>query len=354
MAEPVLITGGCGFIGSSLCRYLVQECAQPVVNVDALTYAATPDAVAMLVGDPNYAFEKADIRDGRTMRALLERYRPMAIMHLAAESHVDRSIDGPGAFIETNSSGTYTLLEAALDYWRSLATQAQAGFRFHHVSTDEVYGALGPSDPPFTERHAYQPNSPYAASKAAADHLVRAWYRTYGLPVVLTNCSNNYGPWQYPEKMIPVTLTRALRGESLPVYGRGENVRDWLYVGDHARALRLCLQRGRVGEVYNIGGRAERRNIDLVRTLCRLLDEAAPLSPFRPHEQLIAFVADRPGHDFRYAVSTEKIAKELGWAPAESFDSGMARTVDWYLKNRAWWDRLVTGRQADERLGLAR
>ena len=348
----VLVTGGAGFIGSSVVRHLLAE-GDSVVNLDKLTYAGSNPPLGALGEGGRYAPEVADIADRAALAAIFARHRPDAVMHLAAETHVDRSIDGAEVFIRTNLVGTFTLLEAARDYWQALPTAAQGSFRFHHVSTDEVFGSLG-EEGRFTEETPYRPNNPYSASKAGADHLVRAWHKTYGLPVVTTNCSNNYGPWQFPEKLIPLTILNAIEGRALPVYGQGRNVRDWLYVGDHAAALALVLRRGRVGETYNIGGGEERANIDLVRLVCRLLDEELPRSPHRPHERLIAFVEDRPGHDWRYAMDDSKLRRELGWRPGESIESGLRRTVRWYLDNRAWWEPIRSGRYRGERLGRAR
>ena len=342
----ILVTGGCGFIGSAVVRRAV-ACGHEVVNLDKLTYAANPANVAGVADSPGYAFERADICDRPALDRILAAHAPDAVMHLAAESHVDRSIDGPAAFIETNISGTYVLLEAARAYWE--AQGRPDGFRFHHVSTDEVYGSLGPEGR-FTETTPYSPRSPYSASKAASDHLARAWGETYGLPVVVTNCSNNYGPYHFPEKLVPVIILRALAGRPIPVYGRGENVRDWLYVEDHAAALLLVLARGRTGETYNIGGDAEARNIDIVRAVCRLLDARRPQGA--PHERLIEFVADRPGHDFRYAIDAAKIRAELGWRPSVTLDEGLALTVDWYLGNEAWWRALEARDGVGHRIGL--
>jgi dTDP-glucose 4,6-dehydratase len=334
-------------------RQLIAETGETVVNVDSLTYAGNLDSLGPARDDARYVFERVDIRDAAELARVFAQHRPRAVMHLAAESHVDRSIDGPAEFIQTNIVGTYTLLEAARAYLETLDEAGRDAFRFHHVSTDEVYGTLG-AEGLFTEETAYQPNSPYSASKASSDHLVRAWAETYGLPVLVTNCSNNYGPCQFPEKLIPVLILKALEGEKLPIYGKGENVRDWLYVEDHAAALRLVLDKGRVGETYNIGGSAERRNIDVARAVCTILDELLPDSPHRPHEDLITFVADRPGHDLRYAIDSSKIEGELGWAPRESFESGLKRTVAWYLENRDWWQRILSGAYRVERLGLGR
>jgi len=347
----LLVTGGAGFIGSAVVRQIIAETDWAVINLDKLTYAGNLDSVAQASLSPRYRLAQLDILDGNGVRALLAREQPDAIMHLAAESHVDRSIDGPADFINTNIVGTYRLLESALSHWRELPAERQGRFRFHHVSTDEVYGSLG-VEGKFHEASPYQPNSPYSASKAASDHLARAWHHTYGLPVVISNCSNNYGPYQFPEKLIPHMIVRALDGKTLPVYGKGENIRDWLYVEDHARALLAVLERGLVGETYNIGGNAERRNIDLVRALCTLLDEILPQSAARPHEKLITFVADRPGHDLRYAIDAAKIERELDWRPRESFESGLRKTVQWYFDNPAWCKRALSGAYRGDRLGL--
>ena len=347
----ILVTGGAGFIGSAVVRRLISSTETTVINVDKLTYAGNPESLGAARSHPRHIFHCQDIGDGAAMRALLAAERPQAILHLAAESHVDRSIDGAAPFIDTNVRGTFTLLEATLEYWRGLPEAERIRFRFHHVSTDEVYGSLGPTGA-FTEESQYRPNSPYSASKAASDHLVRAWQHSFGLPTLVTNCSNNYGPYQFPEKLIPLMIVRALRGEPLPVYGRGENVRDWLHVEDHAEALLTVLARGRVGEVYNIGGDSEHRNIDVVRTICALLDELQPASPHRPHEQLIGFVTDRPGHDLRYAIDASKIQRELGWRPRYDFEDGLRQTVRWYLENAGWWDRVLSGAYRTERLGL--
>ncbi|MGE0717083.1 MAG: dTDP-glucose 4,6-dehydratase [Alphaproteobacteria bacterium] len=338
----VLVTGGAGFIGSAVIRHLVGDVGWEVVNVDKLTYAANLASLDPVADSNRYRFEQADIGDRAAMRRILAAHRPDAIMHLAAETHVDRSIDGPAAFIETNIVGTFALLQEVLAYWRGLDAAGQARFRFHHVSTDEVFGALGATGV-FTEETPYAPNSPYSASKASSDHLVRAWHHTYGLPIVISNCSNNYGPYQFPEKLIPLMIIKALGGEKLPVYGKGENVRDWLHVDDHARALRLVVEKGRIGESYNIGGDCERTNITVVRTICGLLDAAEPGSEHCPHEKLIGFVTDRPGHDLRYAIDAAKIEAELGWRPQETFESGIAKTVRWYLDNREWWQAIRSG-----------
>ena len=344
----VLVTGGAGFIGSAVVRRAVAE-GLSVVNVDKLTYAANPENVAMVADSPLYAFEQADICDAAAMSRIFESHAPDAVMHLAAESHVDRSIDGPAAFIQTNITGTYVLLEAARAYWRALPAERQAAFRFHHISTDEVYGTLGATGL-FTEETPYAPNSPYSASKAASDHLVRAWGETYGLPVLVTNCSNNYGPFHFPEKLIPVVILNALAGRPIPVYGKGENVRDWLYVEDHAVALLTVLRQGVVGETYNIGGHNEARNIDIVRRICAILDELRPAAA--PRETLITHVTDRPGHDFRYAIDAAKIGRELGWKPSVTLEEGLRQTVQWYLDNEPWWRSLQQRQGVGERLGL--
>ncbi|MCW2240847.1 dTDP-glucose 4,6-dehydratase [Azospirillum canadense] len=347
--KRILVTGGAGFIGSAVVRQLLAETDAFVVNVDKLTYAANLSSLPGAADNPRYAFEKVDICDGEELRRVFAQHRPDAVMHLAAESHVDRSIDGPGEFIQTNVVGTFRLLEAARGYWMGLPADERAAFRFHHISTDEVFGTLG-DEGFFTETTAYSPNSPYSASKASSDHLVRAWHETYGLPVVLTNCSNNYGPYHFPEKLIPLMILKGLKGEPLPVYGKGDNVRDWLYVEDHARALRLVLEKGVIGESYNVGGYNERTNLDVVRTLCALLDELAPAGA--PHDRLITFVADRPGHDKRYAIDASKITRELGWTPQETFETGLRKTVEWYLENRSWWEAILNGSYRGERLGL--
>jgi dTDP-glucose 4,6-dehydratase len=348
--QRVIVTGGAGFIGSAVVRQLLHETDTSVVNVDKLTYAASLASIESVKSHPRYTFEQVDVCDSGAVRRVLAEHRPDAVLHLAAESHVDRSIDGPEQFIQTNIVGTFRILTEALRYWQSLGGEARARFRFHHVSTDEVYGSLGPEGL-FTETTAYDPRSPYSASKAASDHLVRAWQETYGLPTLLTNCSNNYGPYQFPEKLIPLTILKALAGEPIPVYGRGENIRDWLHVEDHARALRLVLERGRVGQGYNVGARSERRNIDVVRFICGVLDELRPGGA--PHEQLIRFVKDRPGHDQRYGIDPSKIERELGWRPLETFESGLRKTVEWYLGQEAWWRPILNGSYNGERLGVA-
>jgi dTDP-glucose 4,6-dehydratase len=346
----ILVTGGAGFIGSAVCRLLVGELGMGVLNVDKLTYAANLASLKPIADDPRYLFHRADIADRGAIAALLGSFAPDAILHLAAETHVDRSIDGPGDFIKTNIEGTYVLLEAALEYWRALPAGRAKRFRFHHVSTDEVFGSLG-SDGKFSEESRYQPNSPYAASKAAADHLVRAWHETFGLPTLMSNCSNNYGPYHFPEKLIPLAILKALGGEPVPVYGKGDNSRDWLYVEDHARALHAVLTEGQPGESYNIGGEGERTNLAVVTAICALLDELVPESPHRPHARLISFVADRPGHDRRYAMDAAKIRRELGWQPRESFETGLRKTVGWYLGNRWWWEPIWSQRYRGTRLG---
>jgi len=347
----LLITGGCGFIGSAVVRHLIRETDATVVNVDKLTYAASPQAVAEAADSPRYTLEQVDICDAPAVQDVFARHRPDAVMHLAAETHVDRSIDGPAAFVETNVMGTYNLLAAAHAYWADLSADARATFRFHHVSTDEVYGELGPSGQ-FTETTPYQPSSPYSASKAASDHLVRAWFRTYGLPTVVSNCSNNYGEFQFPEKLIPLMILNALAEKPLPVYGTGENVRDWLHVRDHARALWSILTAGAPGETYNVGGDSERRNIDVVRAICDAVDARSPRRDGSSRRDLISFVADRPGHDARYAIDATKIKQALGWTPSFSFDGGLRDTVDWYLENGDWWQAVQRERYAGERLGL--
>jgi len=351
--RKILVTGGCGFIGSALVRHLVDGCGARVLNIDALTYAGDPSTVAGAADSPRYQFEHLNICDSVRLTKTMRQFQPDTIIHLAAESHVDRSIDRPADFIQTNILGTYALLEVALAYYRSLAGQARDQFRFLHISTDEVYGALDHSDPAFNEASQLRPNSPYAASKAASDHLVRAWGVTYQLPVIISNCSNNYGPYQFPEKMIPTMILSALHGQVLPVYGLGENIRDWLYVEDHVAALIMLLTTGRPGESYLIGGGAEIRNIDLVQQLCAVLDESRPDSPGFPHEKLISFVPDRPGHDLRYAIDSSKIRTELGWQPRESFTSGLRKTVQWYLANESWWRKRLAGGMIGERLGLS-
>jgi dTDP-glucose 4,6-dehydratase len=347
-----LVTGGAGFIGSALIRLLLNETDTHVVNVDKLTYAGNLESLPEAEDNPRYSFQQVDICDASALRDCFNRHAPDVVIHLAAESHVDRSIDGPTTFIETNVVGTFTLLQESLRYWRALGAGERDDFRVLHVSTDEVYGSLG-ADGRFHEATPYAPNSPYSASKAASDHLVRAWHHTYGLPVVTTNCSNNYGPYQFPEKLIPLTIQNALAEKPLPVYGRGENVRDWLFVEDHARALRAAAERGTPGETYNVGGNCERRNIDVVRGICALLDQVQPRDGGQPHEALITFVTDRPGHDARYAIDASKIARELGWRPTDTFETGLRKTVEWYLENQEWASRVQSGAYRGERLGLA-
>lgn len=336
MSKTILVTGGAGFIGSAVVRHIIENTQDNVVNVDKLTYAGNLESLESVENNPRYAFEQVDICDAKALARVFEHHQPDAVMHLAAESHVDRSIDGPAAFIETNIVGTYTLLEAARAYWNSLNDEKKAAFRFHHISTDEVYGDLEGTDDLFTETTPYAPSSPYSASKASSDHLVRAWLRTYGLPTIVTNCSNNYGPFHFPEKLIPLMILNALDGKPLPVYGNGQQIRDWLFVEDHARALYKVVTEGEVGETYNIGGHNEKANIDVVRTICRLLEELVPNKPkgVAKYEDLITYVKDRPGHDVRYAIDAAKIGRELGWKPQETFESGIRKTVEWYLNNK--------------------
>ncbi|SFI65405.1 dTDP-glucose 4,6-dehydratase [Phyllobacterium sp. CL33Tsu] len=347
----ILVTGGAGFIGSAVCRQLAANPGNHVVNLDKLTYAGNLTSLRQIENYPNYRFVQADICDDATMLDLLRSEKIDAVMHLAAESHVDRSIDGPGAFIETNIVGTFRLLNAALAYWRELPADAKSAFRFHHISTDEVFGDLPFDSGMFTEETPYAPSSPYSASKAASDHLVRAWHETYGLPVVLSNCSNNYGPFHFPEKLIPLVILNALDSKPLPVYGKGANVRDWLYVEDHARALETVVTKGAVGESYNIGGHNEKTNLNVVETICDILDQKRPRKGGGRYRDLITFVSDRPGHDRRYAIDASKIERDLGWTPQESFETGLAKTIDWYLANEWWWEPIRSGRYAGERLG---
>ena len=349
--NTLLVTGGAGFIGSALIRQLITETDFTVINIDKLTYAGNLESLTEIDASPNYYFEQADICDAEAMDRIFTQYKPSAMMHLAAESHVDRSIDGPADFVQTNVVGTYILLEAARKYWKSLSADDAGKFRFHHISTDEVYGTLGETGL-FTETTPYQPNSPYSATKAGSDHLVRAWHHTYGLPVLMTNCSNNYGPYQFPEKLIPVVINNALAGKPLPIYGKGENIRDWLYVDDHARALRLVLAEGKLCESYNVGGFNEHTNLEVVQLICQILDELLPDSPHRPHKNLIEFVTDRPGHDARYAIDASKIERELGWKPQETFATGLRKTVQWYLDNRQWCENVMDGSYQQQRLGL--
>ena len=353
MSKTILVTGGAGFIGSAVVRHIIENTQDNVVNVDKLTYAGNLESLESVENNPRYAFEQVDICDAKALARVFEHHQPDAVMHLAAESHVDRSIDGPAAFIETNIVGTYTLLEAARAYWNSLNDERKAAFCFHHISTDEVYGDLEGTDDLFTETTPYAPSSPYSASKASSDHLVRAWLRTYGLPTIVTNCSNNYGPFHFPEKLIPLMILNALDGKPLPVYGNGQQIRDWLFVEDHARALYKVVTEGKVGETYNIGGHNEKANIDVVRTICSLLEELVPNKPegIAKYEDLITYVKDRPGHDVRYAIDAAKIGRELGWKPQETFESGIRKTVEWYLNNKKWWSRVLDGSYNRERLG---
>lgn len=352
----ILVTGAAGFIGSNLCRYLLNDCSHSVVALDSLTYAGNLASLADMRDNNAFEFIQADVCDEKALNSIFNTHQPDAVMHLAAESHVDRSIDGPESFIQTNIIGTYRLLQVSRHYYESLTADKKAGFRFHHISTDEVYGSLGPDDPGFSERTPYDPHSPYSASKAASDHLVRAWCDTYGLPIVITNCSNNYGPYQFPEKLIPVVILKAVRGDSIPVYGKGENIRDWLYVTDHARALELVLTKGRIGETYNIGGDNEQRNIDLVQMICSILDGVRPPKEsgleINAYSDLITFVTDRPGHDMRYAIDATKIKTELGWKPQEDFSSGFKKTIKWYLENNTWLEGILSGEYQLQRQGL--
>jgi dTDP-glucose 4,6-dehydratase len=357
-----LVTGGAGFIGSAVIRHLINNTEHSVVNVDKLTYAGNLHSLESVSDSERYAFEQIDICDADAVKRVYNEHQPDIIMHLAAESHVDRSIDGPGEFIQTNIVGTYTLLDQARDYWNSLEGEKKEHFRFHHISTDEVYGDLEGTDDLFTETTPYAPSSPYSASKASSDHLVRAWQRTYGLPTLVTNCSNNYGPYHFPEKLIPLIILNALEGKPLPVYGKGDQIRDWLYVEDHARALVLVATKGEIAETYNIGGHNEKQNIDVVKTICKILDEKVPANnnskakannpQLQHYEELVTFVTDRPGHDVRYAIDASKIARELGWEPEETFDTGLEKTVQWYLDNEAWWRAVQDGTYQRERLGM--
>jgi dTDP-glucose 4,6-dehydratase len=350
--EPILVTGGAGFIGGEFVRRWIAEEGGPVVNLDALSYAGNPDSLASLAGDPRHLLVVGDIGDAALVRRLLAEHRPRCVVNFAAESHVDRSIDGPAAFVQTNVLGTFRLLEETRRHWTSLEGPARDAFRFLHVSTDEVYGSLGPAGA-FTETTPYAPNSPYSATKAASDHLVRAYHHTYGLPTLTTNCSNNYGPFQFPEKLVPLMILNCLAGKPLPVYGDGGQVRDWLYVTDHCRAIRAVLRGGRVGEVYNVGGACERTNLEVVREICRIVDRLRPGLPHAPCDSLVTFVTDRPGHDRRYAIDFSKIERELGWRPRETFATGLERTVAWYLANAPWVERVTSGGYRQERLGLS-
>ncbi|MND11158.1 dTDP-glucose 4,6-dehydratase 2 [compost metagenome] len=351
----ILITGGAGFIGSAVARYIINETDNEVIIVDALTYAGNLESLHTISNNSRFHFENINICDRISLDRVFSEYKPNAVMHLAAESHVDRSIDGPSAFIETNILGTYTLLESTREYWNNLDSVAKKDFRFHHISTDEVFGDLHGSNDLFTETTPYAPSSPYSASKASSDHLVRAWLRTYGMPTMITNCSNNYGPYHFPEKLIPLIILNALDGKPLPVYGNGGQIRDWLYVDDHARALYTVVTNGQVGETYNIGGHNERKNIDVVTTICNLLEELVPTKPdgVAKYSDLITYVVDRPGHDMRYAIDASKIETELGWKPQETFESGIRKTVQWYLSNVDWWSRVKDGSYAGERLGIS-
>ncbi|CAI1148639.1 dTDP-glucose 4,6-dehydratase 2 [Serratia quinivorans] len=353
--KRILVTGGAGFIGSAVVRHIIEATQDSVLVLDKLTYAGNLESLSVVADNPRYSFEQVDICDRAALDRVFAEYQPDVIMHLAAESHVDRSIDGPAAFIETNVVGTYTMLEAARHYWQPLDAAKKQSFRFHHISTDEVYGDLHGTDDLFTETTPYSPSSPYSASKASSDHLVRAWLRTYGLPTLVTNCSNNYGPYHFPEKLIPLVILNAVAGKTLPVYGNGAQVRDWLYVEDHARALYQVVTEGVVGETYNIGGHNERKNIEVVQTICDLLEELAPNKPqgVEKYRDLITYVKDRPGHDMRYAIDAGKIDRELGWRPQETFESGIRKTVSWYLNNEIWWRRVQDGSYAGERLGLS-
>ncbi|HCE2307937.1 TPA: dTDP-glucose 4,6-dehydratase [Vibrio parahaemolyticus] len=349
----ILVTGGAGFIGSAVVRHIIRDTQDSVVNLDKLTYAGNLESLVDVADSDRYYFEQVDICDRTELDRVFSEHQPDMVMHLAAESHVDRSIDGPAAFIETNVMGTYHLLEAARQYWSSLKEANKSAFRFHHISTDEVYGDLEGTDDLFTETTSYAPSSPYSASKASSDHLVRAWQRTYGLPTLVTNCSNNYGPYHFPEKLIPLMILNALDGQPLPVYGDGMQIRDWLFVEDHARALYKVVTEGEIGETYNIGGHNEKANIEVVKTICALLEELRPDKPagVESYESLITYVKDRPGHDVRYAIDATKIAQELGWTPEETFESGIRKTVEWYLNNPQWWQRVLDGSYSLERLG---
>jgi len=352
--KTILVTGGAGFIGSAVCRFIVQHTNDRVINLDKLTYAGNLLSLSEIADSDRYTFVQADICDREAVEHIFDQFKPDLVMHLAAESHVDRSIDGPGEFIQTNIVGTYSLLEAARKYWKSLSAEQAQKFRFHHISTDEVYGDLHGTDDLFTESTPYSPSSPYSASKAGSDHLVRAWHRTFGLPVVVTNCSNNYGPYHFPEKLIPLMILNALAGKPLPVYGNGNQIRDWLYVEDHARALYKVVTEGGVGETYNIGGHNEQQNITVVREICKLLEELAPekkQTGLKNYADLITYVTDRPGHDVRYAIDASKIEKELGWTPQETFESGLRKTVSWYLQHESWWSSVLNGSYRLERLG---
>lgn len=349
----ILVTGGAGFIGSAVIRTIIKNTQDEVLNIDKLTYAGNLESLSEIDTDPRYQFAQVDICDSERLTEIFKIFQPDAVMHLAAESHVDRSIDGPAEFITTNIVGTYTLLEVARKYWLQLDEEKKASFKFHHISTDEVYGDLEGTTDLFTETTSYAPSSPYSASKASSDHLVRAWHRTYGLPTVVTNCSNNYGPYHFPEKLIPLVILNALDGKALPIYGKGDQIRDWLYVEDHAKALYKVVTEGKVGETYNIGGHNEKQNIEVVKTICKILDELKPQNNHQPYETLITFVKDRPGHDLRYAIDASKIAKDLGWKPEETFETGIRKTVEWYLNNLEWCRRVQDGSYQRERLGVS-
>lgn len=349
----LLVTGGAGFIGSAVVRHIIENTKHQVLNIDKLTYAGNLESLVSIENNKRYQFSQIDICDQAALEKIFEQFRPDVVMHLAAESHVDRSIDGPAEFITTNIVGTYTLLEVARKYWLQLNEENKASFKFHHISTDEVYGDLEGTTDLFTETTSYAPSSPYSASKASSDHLVRAWHRTYGLPTVVTNCSNNYGPYHFPEKLIPLVILNALDGKALPIYGKGDQIRDWLYVEDHAKALYKVVTEGKVGETYNIGGHNERQNIEVVKIICKILDELKPQNNHQPYETLITFVKDRPGHDLRYAIDASKIAKDLGWKPEETFETGIRKTVEWYLNNLEWCRRVQDGSYQRERLGVS-
>ena len=351
MTKKIIVTGGAGFIGSALVRHLIANTDHVVLNIDALTYAGNLSSLTSVAGSDRYHFQQIDICDSANILEAIRRFQPDVITHLAAESHVDRSIDGPGAFIQTNLVGTFSMLNGALEYWRGLSDEKRRDFRFHHISTDEVFGALG-DEGFFTEETPYDPRSPYSASKAGSDHLVQAWHHTYGLPVAITNCSNNYGPFHFPEKLIPLVIIKCLAGEPLPVYGTGSNVRDWLYVEDHVRALQTVFETGAVGNSYMVGGNSERTNLEVVHVICDTLDRIRPRSDKLSYREQIKFVADRPGHDFRYAIDATKLQTELGWKPIETFESGMEKTITWYLENRSWWEAIQSGEYQGERLGL--
>ena len=349
----ILVTGGAGFIGSAVIRNIIKNTQDEVLNIDKLTYAGNRESLSEIDTSPRYHFQQVDICDGEQLTEIFKYFKPDAVMHLAAESHVDRSIDGPAEFITTNIVGTYTLLEVARKYWLQLNEEKRASFKFHHISTDEVYGDLEGTTDLFTETTSYAPSSPYSASKASSDHLVRAWHRTYGLPTVVTNCSNNYGPYHFPEKLIPLVILNALDGKAIPIYGKGDQIRDWLYVEDHAKALYKVVTEGKVGETYNIGGHNEKQNIEVVKIICKILDELKPQNNHQPYETLITFVKDRPGHDLRYAIDASKIAKDLGWKPEETFETGIRKTVEWYLNNLEWCRRVQDGSYQRERLGVS-